>query len=79
MNEEVFYLENHAYIALCDLLKVTGAAQTGGHAKILIQEGFVTRNGAVETRKTAKIVADEVIVIAEEQIKITVKAGAGSE
>lgn len=72
---EVFYLEKHEHIALCDLLKVTGAAQTGGHAKLLIQDGSVVRNGTVETRKTAKIVADEVITMPEEGVTITVKAG----
>lgn len=38
---------NTEFIKLQDLLKWTGAAQTGGHAKILIQEGLVTVNGDV--------------------------------
>ena len=49
------YLENEEYIALCDLLKLAGLAESGGQAKSVIAEGLVLRNGAVETRKTAKI------------------------
>ncbi|MGN6985088.1 RNA-binding S4 domain-containing protein [Neisseria sp. P0008.S010] len=55
------YLENEEYIALCDLLKLVGLAESGGQAKAVIAEGLVLRNGAVETRKTAKIRGGEVI------------------
>mgnify|MGYP000884698756 FL=1 len=55
------YLENEEYIALCDLLKLAGLAESGGQAKAVIAEGLVLRNGAVEIRKTAKIRGGEVI------------------
>ena len=55
------YLENEEYIALCDLLKLAGLAESGGQAKAVIAEGLVLRNGSVETRKTAKIRGGEVI------------------
>ena len=55
------YLENEEYIALCDLLKLAGLAESGGQAKAVIAEGLVLRNGAAETRKTAKIRGGEVI------------------
>lgn len=55
------YLEDSAYIALCDLLKLAGLADSGGRAKAVIAAGLVRRNGAVETRKTAKIRGGEVI------------------
>ena len=42
------YLENEEYIALCDLLKLAGLAESGGQAKSVIAEGLVLRNGAVE-------------------------------
>lgn len=54
-----FSLGQHEFIALCDLLKLTGVVDSGGQAKVLIAEGYVLRNGEVETRKTAKIRADE--------------------
>ena len=60
MNAAV-YLEDNEYIALCDLLKLAGLADSGGQAKAVIAEGLVLRNGAVETRKTAKIRGGEVI------------------
>ena len=46
---------------MCDLLKLAGLAESGGQAKSVIAEGLVLRNGAVETRKTAKIRGGEVI------------------
>ena len=59
--EAVVYLEDKEYIALCDLLKLAGLADSGGQAKMLIAAGKVLRNGEVETRKTAKIRGGEVI------------------
>lgn len=32
-------------------LKLAGAAATGGHAKLLVQEGLVSVNGEVETKR----------------------------
>lgn len=56
------YLEDQAYIALCDLLKLAGLADSGGQAKMFIAQSLVTRNGEIETRKTAKIRHGDVIV-----------------
>ena len=39
------------YIKLQDLLKLAGVVYTGGEAKVLIQEGAVTVNGAVCTQR----------------------------
>ena len=60
------------YIELLGLLKVTGIAQTGGHAKMIVEDEEVFRNGELETRKRAKLVAGDVIRIAGE-IEITLK------
>lgn len=43
------------FIRLDALLKFEGLAETGGHAKILVQEGKVRLNGAVETARGKKI------------------------
>ncbi|GAA5103271.1 RNA-binding S4 domain-containing protein [Wohlfahrtiimonas larvae] len=51
-----FYLEDHTYIALNDLLKMVGVADSGGSAKHMVAEGLINVNGALELRKTAKIV-----------------------
>lgn len=58
------------YIELIQLLKATGLAQTGGHAKLIVDDELVYRNGELETRKRAKLVAGEVIVIEENQITL---------
>lgn len=51
------------YIELIQLLKATGIAQTGGHAKFIVEDGEVIRNGEVEKRKRAKLIpGDEIRV-----------------
>lgn len=53
-------------IKLDQFLKWAGAAQTGGEAKLLIQSGEVTVNGAIETRRGRKLLAgDRVTVMGE--------------
>lgn len=59
------------YIELIQLLKVLGIAQTGGHAKMIVDEGVVYRNGEVELRKRAKLVPGDLIEI--EDISILLK------
>lgn len=51
------------YIELIQLLKATGIAETGGHAKHIVECGDVVRNGEVELRKRAKLVANDVITL----------------
>jgi len=43
------------HIELIQLLKVLGIAETGGHAKFLVEEGAVKLNGQPEDRKRAKL------------------------
>ena len=64
------YLEDQDHIALCDLLKLAGLAQSSGQAKALIAAGQVQRNGATETRKTAKIRAGEIITLHGNELEI---------
>ena len=49
------------HVALCNLLKLTGVADSGGRGKALVAEGAVTVDGQPESRKTAKIRAGQVI------------------
>lgn len=58
------------YIELFKLLKVTGVAESGAQAKMLIDEGNIKRNGEVELRKRAKIVLGEKIEVGEEEIEV---------
>ena len=43
------------YVELCQLLKLAGVADSGGHGKQIVAAGEVHVDGAVELRKTAKI------------------------
>lgn len=61
---------NGDYIELLQLLKATGIAQTGGHAKMLVDEGLVVRNGEVEHRKRAKLVPGDQIQIEDLWIEL---------
>ena len=62
-----FLLEGE-YIELTQLLKAVNIAQTGGHAKIIVEEGAVIRDGEVETRKRAKIRKGEEVKVEDELI-----------
>ncbi|AFL67819.1 RNA-binding S4 domain-containing protein [Sulfurospirillum barnesii] len=68
-----FELEDD-YIELFKLLKTTGVAESGGHAKMLIEEGAVKRNGEMETRKRAKIIAGEVVEVMDNRIEVVLKS-----
>lgn len=65
------YLEEQEYIALCDLLKLAGAVESGGQAKNIIAAGEVWRNGEVEKRKTAKIRGGEIIEFADWVLEVS--------
>jgi ribosome-associated protein len=58
------------YIELIQLLKAIGIASTGGHAKMIVDEEMIRRNGELETRKRAKLIAGDVIEIQVEQMRI---------
>jgi ribosome-associated protein len=49
------------FIALCDLLKLTGIAQSGGQGKAMVADGLVQVDGNTELRKTAKIHAGQIV------------------
>lgn len=66
---ETFKIEGD-YIELIALLKATGIAQTGGHAKMIVDDGVVVRNGAVETRKRAKLIPGDTIQIEDISIAL---------
>lgn len=59
------------YIELVKLLKLLRIAQTGGHAKILVEGGEVVRNGEPEYRKRAKLRSGDVIEVMGEKIRLT--------
>lgn len=60
--EERFKIEG-PFIELIQLLKATGIAETGGHAKYIVDEGEVVRNGEIEQRKRAKLIPGDRIEV----------------
>ena len=54
-NEKIALREGEEFIKLGDLLKLTGEFETGGQAKIAIQNGEVTVNGEVCTMRGKKM------------------------
>ena len=59
------------YIELIKLLKLLRIAETGGHAKIIVEDGEVSLNGIQEFRKRAKLRAGDKIVVMGEEIIIS--------
>ncbi len=57
--EKEFLLKSD-YIRLDDLLKNVGVVNTGGHAKIVIQEGEVKVNGEICTMRGKKMRAGDI-------------------
>ena len=71
MIEKTFELKpDQPYIELNKLLQVLKIAQTGGHAKILIQNEEVKVDDKVETRVRKKLVKGAVVKINEYQILV---------
>jgi ribosome-associated protein len=72
MNDKTFQLkEGQEYIQLNNLLKLLQIAQTGGHAKIIIQNKQVKLNGEVETRVRKKLYKSDLIEVENYSIKIS--------
>jgi len=59
------------YIELYKLLKLLDLVDSGAEAKLIIAEGYVRRNGEVETRKRAKIESGETIEVADVIIEVS--------
>jgi ribosome-associated protein len=53
-------------LTLNDALKLSGLAETGGQAKLLIQSGKVKVNGVVETRRKKRLKEGDTIQVGEE-------------
>lgn len=59
------------HIELIQLLKALGLAATGGHAKFIVENGEIIRNGEVELRKRAKLIPGDKIELDDHLIILT--------
>ena len=73
MEKIEFSLRGEEFIELNKMLKILQIAQTGGHAKLMIQDGVVSLNGEQESRIRAKLRAGDVVVV-EEELEIRIVA-----
>lgn len=71
--QKITFALDGPYIELIGLLKFLNIAETGGHAKFLVDEGLVFRNGEVELRKRAKLVPGDKITFQDIEIEIVEK------
>lgn len=62
------------YIKLQDLLKFAAAVQTGGEAKMVIQEGEVTVNGEVCAMRGRKIRPGDDVCFSGQHYTVTYEA-----
>ncbi len=69
MKKQTFKIDGDV-IELIQLLKAIGVAHTGGHAKFLVENGEVNRNGLTELRKRAKLIPGDIIIIGAIQISL---------
>ena len=54
------------YIELFKLLKVLDLVDSGAQAKMIVAQGYVMRNGEVELRKRAKIIAGDILIVGDD-------------
>ena len=64
------------FVALCNLLKLTGIADSGGKGKLLVANGEVTVDRRPEGRKAAKIRAGQVVECAGRRIRVVAAVAA---
>jgi ribosome-associated protein len=69
MDTQEFKLRGE-YVALCDLLKLAGIADSGGQGKLMIANGEVTVDGQPESRKTAKIRAGQTVQCLGQTVRV---------
>lgn len=72
--EKIAFALTGEWIALNDLLKVTGLVSSGGLAKAMIADGLVRVDERTETRKTCKIRAGQVVTLEGAMVVVTAPA-----
>lgn len=69
MEKQVIFIDTE-FIKLQDLLKFAGLVETGGQAKILIQEGYVTVNGEICTMRGKKIRNGDIVTLDDDTLEV---------
>ena len=69
MEKQIIFIDTE-FIKLQDLLKFAGLVETGGQAKILIQDGYVTVNGEICTMTGKKIRNGDIITLDDDTLEV---------
>ena len=71
MKEDIFTLRpDDEFIELIKLLKLKNIANSGGHAKMIVEDGLVNVNGEQEFRKRKKLRDGDIVEMEDLIIKI---------
>jgi ribosome-associated protein len=67
---KLFDLKGEEYIELIKLLKILRISESGGQAKMMVDDGVVFLNGQLESRKRAKLRCGDLVEVFDFIIKI---------
>ncbi|MFK7771910.1 MAG: RNA-binding S4 domain-containing protein [Saprospiraceae bacterium] len=71
MQQDTFTLRpGDEFIELIKLLKLKDIAQSGGHAKMMVEDGLVKVNGELEFRKRKKLRDGDIVEMEDLTMKI---------
>jgi ribosome-associated protein len=62
-------------IRLGQALKLSGLAESGGEARALVEDGLVTVNAEVETRRGRQLRHGDVVAVGDDALRIEASAG----
>ena len=68
--QKLEFILNADYVELNQLLKLVGICDSGGAGKMLVASGDVAVDGKVESRKTCKIRAGQVVTLGDVRIRV---------
>lgn len=69
MEKQIIFIDTE-FIKLQNLLKFAGLVETGGQAKILIQDGYVTVNGEICTMRGKKIRNGDIVTLDDDTLEV---------
>ena len=67
---KTYELNGEEYIELIKLLKIMRVSESGGQAKMMVDDGIVYLNGQLESRKRAKLRTGDLVEVMDFKIKI---------
>jgi len=66
----IYELKGEEFIELIKLLKIMRISESGGQAKMMVDDGIVLRNGEPEFRKRAKLRSGDLIEVFDFKVKV---------